>query len=73
MSASPIWSAKPPEIIRVAPDPEKLALYGITLQQLAGKVSGANAPFPASRSATTANRSTLMAGRRCSPAPSPTS
>lgn len=34
------------EIIRIAPDPEKLALYGVTLQQLAGKVSGANRAFP---------------------------
>ncbi|MCV2866543.1 efflux RND transporter permease subunit [Albidovulum sediminicola] len=35
------------ERIRVAPDPERLALYGMTLQQLAGKVQGANAAFPA--------------------------
>ncbi|MET3649169.1 efflux RND transporter permease subunit [Phyllobacterium ifriqiyense] len=35
------------EIIRIAPDPGKLALYGITLQQLAAKVSGANRAFPA--------------------------
>ncbi|WP_237151623.1 efflux RND transporter permease subunit [Oryzibacter oryziterrae] len=34
------------EIIRIAPDPEKLALYGITLQQLSGKVTGANTSFP---------------------------
>ncbi|MBD3763167.1 MAG: efflux RND transporter permease subunit [Rhodobacterales bacterium] len=31
-----------PEAIRIAPDPERLALYGITLQQLAAKVQGAN-------------------------------
>ncbi|MCU9839751.1 efflux RND transporter permease subunit [Ruegeria sp. WL0004] len=31
-----------PEAIRIAPDPERLALYGVTLQQLAGKVQGAN-------------------------------
>lgn len=31
-----------PEIIRIAPDPERLALYGVTLQQLAGKVAQAN-------------------------------
>ena len=30
------------EAIRIAPDPERLALYGVTLQQLAGKVSQAN-------------------------------
>lgn len=35
------------EIIRVAPRPEKLALYGVTLQQLAAKVSGANKACPA--------------------------
>jgi multidrug efflux pump subunit AcrB len=34
-----------PEDIRVIPDPEKLSLYGITLQQLAAKVSGANRSF----------------------------
>ncbi|MCE8521001.1 efflux RND transporter permease subunit [Ruegeria pomeroyi] len=31
-----------PEAIRIAPDPERLALYGVTLQQLAAKVEGAN-------------------------------
>jgi len=35
------------EALRVAPDPEKLALYGVTLQQLAGKVQSANRAFPA--------------------------
>ncbi|OWU82942.1 multidrug transporter AcrB [Oceanicola sp. 22II-s10i] len=35
------------EALRVAPDPEKLALYGVTLQQLAGKVQGANSAAPA--------------------------
>ncbi len=34
------------EIIRIAPQPQKLALYGITLQQLAGKVGGANTAVP---------------------------
>ena len=34
--------------IRVEPDPEKLALYGITLQQLVGKVQAANTSFMAS-------------------------
>jgi multidrug efflux pump subunit AcrB len=36
-----------PQQIRVEPDPEKLALYGVTLQQLAAKVKGANRSFPA--------------------------
>jgi multidrug efflux pump subunit AcrB len=35
------------ETFRVAPDSQKLALYGITLQQLAQKVAGANQAFPA--------------------------
>ncbi|PZX10415.1 efflux RND transporter permease subunit [Celeribacter halophilus] len=35
------------EALRIDPDPEKLALYGITLQQLAGKVEGANSASPA--------------------------
>lgn len=33
------------DAIRIAPNPEKLALYGITLQQLTGKVEGANRAF----------------------------
>ncbi len=34
-----------PQQIRVEPDPEKLALYGVTLQQLVDKVQGANRSF----------------------------
>lgn len=34
-----------PEEIRVEPDPEQLSLYGVTLQQLAGKVRDANRAF----------------------------
>ena len=34
-----------PEEIRIEPDPERLSLYGITLQQLAAKVAGANRSF----------------------------
>lgn len=34
------------ERIRIAPDPRRLALYGVTLQQLAGKVQGANRAVP---------------------------
>ncbi|MFZ5708712.1 MAG: efflux RND transporter permease subunit [Pseudomonadota bacterium] len=30
------------DAIRIAPDPDRLALYGVTLQQLAGKVAQAN-------------------------------
>jgi multidrug efflux pump subunit AcrB len=34
-----------PEQFRVEPDPDKLSLYGITLQQLAAKIDGANRSF----------------------------
>jgi multidrug efflux pump subunit AcrB len=34
-----------PEQFRVEPDPDKLSLYGITLQQLAAKIEGANRSF----------------------------
>lgn len=34
-----------PQQIRVEPDPEKLALYGVTLQQLVAKVKDANRSF----------------------------
>ncbi len=37
------------EQVRVEPDPEKLALYGITLEQLTAKVQGANRSFLAGR------------------------
>ncbi|WP_414834074.1 efflux RND transporter permease subunit [Afifella sp. YEN Y35] len=36
-----------PEEIRIEPDPEKLSLYGITLEQLSGKLQGANRSFEA--------------------------
>lgn len=36
-----------PDQIRIEPDPEKLSLYGITLQQLIGKVKEANRSFVA--------------------------
>src|SRR5690606_33326638 len=36
-----------PEQILVEPDPEKLALYGLTLEQLVGKIRGANRSFRA--------------------------
>lgn len=35
------------EALRIAPDPERLALYGVTLQQLSAKTSGANTAAPA--------------------------
>lgn len=50
------------EMIRIAPDPERLALYGVTLQQLAGKVSGANSAFPTGRVRNGGEQVTLVAG-----------
>ncbi len=40
-------SGEDPEQIRIEPDPEKLALYGVTLQQLVARVQEANAVFSA--------------------------
>ena len=39
-----ISGGAPPQI-RVEPDPEKLALFGVTLQQLSAKIEGANRSF----------------------------
>lgn len=36
-----------PDEIRIEPDPEKLAAYGVTLQQLVGKIQQANRTFDA--------------------------
>src|SRR6056297_2397937 len=50
------------EAIRVAPDPEKLALYGVTLQQLAGKVQSANRAFSTGRLRDQGQQIDLIAG-----------
>tara|TARA_R110002020_G_scaffold194317_2_gene395024 strand:+ start:8582 stop:11788 length:3207 start_codon:yes stop_codon:yes gene_type:complete len=50
------------EIIRIAPDPKRLALNGVTLQQLAGKVSGANQAFPAGQVTVDGQSADLMVG-----------
>ncbi|WP_249693494.1 efflux RND transporter permease subunit [Stappia sp. WLB 29] len=54
------------EELRISPDPERLALNGVTLQQLAGKVGGANRSFPSGRVRAlqdgTARDVTLVAG-----------
>lgn len=50
------------EIIRINPNPEKLALYGVTLQQLAAKVSGANKAFPAGRVRNQGEQIEIIAG-----------
>ena len=54
--------------IRIAPDPERLALAGVTLQQLAGKVAGANRAFPAGRLRDAGRDVTLVAGETLSTA-----
>ena len=52
-----------PEEMRIEPDPEKLALYGITLQQLIGKVRDANRSFVAGQLRDRDRMSTLAAGQ----------
>ena len=52
-----------PEEIRVEPDPEKLALFGITLQQLIGKVRDANRAFVAGHVRDAGTTRTLAAGQ----------
>lgn len=51
-----------PEAIRVEPDPEKLSLYGITLQQLAAKIEGANKSFRAGYVREAGEQRVLVAG-----------
>jgi multidrug efflux pump subunit AcrB len=51
------------EAIRVTPDPERLALYGVTLQQLAGKVAGANRMMNAGTMFEDGAEITLLAGQ----------
>ena len=55
-----------PEAIRIAPDPERLALFGITLQQLAGKVQGANRAMPAGLVRDGGGQISLVAGETLS-------
>ncbi len=50
------------EAIRVAPDPEKLALYGVTLQKLAGKVQSANRAFSTGKLRDQGQQIDLIAG-----------
>ncbi len=51
-----------PEEILVEPDPERLSLYGITLQQLAGKIAGANRSFVAGTIRQDGSQLSLVAG-----------
>lgn len=52
-----------PEQIQVQPDPEKLSLYGVTLQQLIGKVRGADREFVAGTIRDAGISRTLAAGQ----------
>jgi multidrug efflux pump subunit AcrB len=51
-----------PEEIRVEPDPERLSLFGITLQQLADKIAGANRSFVAGNVRQDSRQLSLVAG-----------
>ena len=52
-----------PEEVRVEPDPEKLSLYGVTLQQLIGKVRDANRSFVAGQIRDAGTVRTVAAGQ----------
>ena len=52
-----------PEEIRVEPDPEKLSLFGVTLQQLVAKVRDANRSFVAGAVRDAGTMRTLAAGQ----------
>ena len=52
-----------PEAIRIEPDPERLALFGVTLQQLAGKVQSANQSFSTGLVRDDGQQISLVAGR----------
>jgi multidrug efflux pump subunit AcrB len=58
-----------PDQIRVEPIPEKLALYGVTLQQLVGKVQQANRAFQAGRVREEGRSVTIAAGQTLSGVP----
>jgi multidrug efflux pump subunit AcrB len=57
------------EEIRVEPDPEKLALFGVTLEQLVGKVRGANRSFLAGNVREAGAALTVAAGQTLSGVP----
>lgn len=58
-----------PQQIRIEPDPEKLALYGVTLQQLVGKVTDANRSFLAGQVREAGLTRTVAAGQTLSGVP----
>ncbi|MFB9175567.1 efflux RND transporter permease subunit [Roseibium salinum] len=51
-----------PEAVRIEPDPEKLSLHGITLQQLVAKIEGANKSFQAGHVREMREQLSLVAG-----------
>ncbi|MCB2110520.1 MAG: efflux RND transporter permease subunit [Rhodobacteraceae bacterium] len=50
------------ERLRIAPDPDRMALYGVTLQQLSAKVTGANSAFPTGQIRDRGQQIMLVAG-----------
>ena len=58
-----------PQQIQVEPDPEKLALYGVTLQQLVAKVRDANRSFQAGMVRDEGTMRTVVAGQTLSGVP----
>jgi multidrug efflux pump subunit AcrB len=52
-----------PEEIRVQPDPERLSLHGITLQQLQGKIAAANRSFEAGQVRADGRQISVMGGQ----------
>ncbi len=51
------------EVIRIEPDPQRLSANGLTLQELAGKLRGANTSLPAGRSTAGDETVPVIAGR----------
>jgi len=52
-----------PDQIRIEPDPQKLSLYGVTLQQLSAKIAGANQSFTAAEIRSGGQQLGLIAGQ----------
>ena len=58
-----------PDQIRIEPDPQKLSLYGVTLQQLSAKIAGANQSFTAAEIRSGGQQLGLIAGQTLQSAP----
>jgi multidrug efflux pump subunit AcrB len=63
-----IAGGRPPQI-QVEPDPEKLALFGVTLQQLIAKIRGANRSFQAGQVRNEGEMRAVSAGQTLSGVP----